>query len=563
MSMNNKKVFLLGLDGATFDLILPWVSEGKLPAFSKFISEGTYGELESVPNQRSAAAWTSFMTGKNPGKHGIFEFYEYLPSTYNLRFINSNARDGDSLWKILSNNGKKVGVINVPMTFPAEEVNGFLIAGLDSPSVKSKNFTYPNDLYNTLKMKFGDYILEPGLTGAIVGGKIEDAIDMIKVEFAQKMDISRYLMATYPWDFFTVVLRSLDAVQHCFWKYMDASHPHFNASESQKYEKTILNTYQMIDKFLGELMASLDDDTNFIIMSDHGFGQKHPATNQLNQWLESKGYLAYNKSPQRGTSGFLGALYRGVVGKTPRKTKEWLWETFPSLRDKVQTRLCFANIDWSNTLAYSDSLFPNVRINLKGRELHGTVKSEKEYEGLIEKLITELKDLRDMKTGMNIVKDVLKRDKIYHGKYVNNTPDLLVRWREDITISGIGIESSAEIKPITPFMPGEDYRVISGDHHLNGIFLARGKEIKSGIKMDGASIMDVAPTVLYQMGVSIPDDMDGKVLSSIFCESFPDSNSVAYKRDNLKGNETRDFAEYTEDEEKELEDRLRGLGYIE
>lgn len=561
--MDNKKVFLLGLDGATFNLILPWVSDGELPAFSKFISEGVYSEMESVPNQRSAAAWTSFMTGKNPGKHGIFEFYEYLPSTYNLRFINAKARDGDSLWRILSDSGRKVGVINVPMTYPAEEVSGFLVAGLDSPSVKSKNFTYPQDLYNALQMRFGDYILEPGLTGAIVGGRIEDAIDLIKVELTQKMDISRYLMTTYPWDFFTVVLRSLDAVQHCFWKYMDASHPHYNVSESRKYEKTILNTYKMIDSFLGELMEMLDEDTHFMIMSDHGFGQKHPATNQLNQWLESKGYLAYNKSPQSGSSGLLGKLYRGVVGKTPRKTKEWLWETFPTLRDKVQTRLCFANIDWSNTLAYSDSLFPNVRINLIGRELHGTVKSTKEYEDIVEKLITELKDLRDMNTGEKIVKEVFRREEIYHGKYVNNTPDLLLRWREDITISGISIEQSAEIKPTAPFIPGEDYRVISGDHHLNGIFLARGKDIKNGIKMDGASIMDIAPTVLYQMGVSIPDDMDGKVLSSIFCESFLDSNAVAYKHDHLTEDETRDFADYTEEEEKELENRLRGLGYIE
>ncbi|GAX60424.1 hypothetical protein SCALIN_C11_0035 [Candidatus Scalindua japonica] len=561
--MDNRKVFLLGLDGATFNLILPWVSDGELPAFSKFISEGVYSELESVPNQRSAAAWTSFMTGKNPGKHGIFEFYEYLPSTYNLRFINGKARDGDSLWKILSNNGKNVGIINVPMTYPAEDVNGFLIAGLDSPSVKSRNFTYPEDLYNTLQEKFGDYILEPGLTGAIVGGRIEDAIELIKVELTQKMDISRYLMSTYPWDFFTVVLRSLDAVQHCFWKYMDISHPHYNVSESRKYEKTILNTYKMIDRFLAELMEILDEDTNFIIMSDHGFGQKHPATNQLNQWLESKGYLAYNKSPQSGSSGLLGKLYRGVVGRTPRKTKEWLWETFPSLRDKVQTRLCFANMDWSNTLAYSDSLFPNVRINLTGRELHGTVKSKKEYEDLIKKLVTELKELRDINTGEKIVKDVFRREEIYHGKYVNNTPDLLLRWREDITISGISIEQSTETKPTTPFIPGEDYRVISGDHQLNGIFMARGKGIKDGIKLDKANIMDIAPTVLYQMGVSIPDEMDGSVLSSIFCESFLDSNTVAYKHNNLDGAESRDFAEYTEEEEKELENRLRGLGYIE
>lgn len=564
--MSNKKVFVLGLDGATFDLILPWAHEGKLPAFSKFISEGAIGEMDSAPNQRSAAAWTSFMTGKNPGKHGIFEFYEYIPSTYNLRFINAKTRDGDSLWKILSKHGKKVGVINVPMTYPAEEVNGFLIAGLDAPSIKSEGFTYPQDLYNVICKKCGDYILEPGLTGALVGGRIKEATEMIKSELNQKMIISRYLMSNHPWDFFMVVLRSLDAVQHCFWKYMDSTHPHFNSAESRLYGDTIFNTYQMIDGFLGELMASLDDDTILMVMSDHGFGQKHPATNQINQWLESKGFLAYGSSSQGNAVRLLGKLYRQLIGKTPRWAKEWLWKTFPSLRDKVQTRLCFANIDWSKTQAYSDSLFPNIRINIRGRELYGIVNPGKEHEALIERLITELRDMRDLNTGERIVEDVFRREDIYHGNYVDKAPELLIRWKEDIPISGIKLEKQSRhfestISPI----PGEDYRVISGDHHLKGIFLSRGRDLKKGMRITkGINITDIAPTILYCMGVSIPDDMDGKILNPIFEESFSRVNPVAYSNDIVREvNAASAPDEYTTEETKELERRLRGLGYIE
>lgn len=563
MPMGGKRVFVLGLDGATFDLIRPWASEGKLPAFSQLMEEGVWGELESVPNQRSASAWTSFMTGKNPGKHGIFEFYEYLPSSYNLRFINSSGRDGKSLWQILSQNDKKVGVINVPMTYPAEEVNGFLIAGLDSPSVKSKGFIYPPILRDTLRNKFGDYILEPGITGAIVGGRIEEAIEMIKVELGQKMDVSSYLMSNYQWDFFMVVLRSLDAVQHSFWKYMDTTHPDFNISDSKLYGNTILNAYRMIDSFVGKFLTSRDDDTTLIVMSDHGFGQKHPATNQLNQWLESKGLLTFTKTQKSGTTELLGKLYREVIGNTPRRIKEWLWETFPSLRDSVQSRLCFANINWSKTVAYSDSLFPNIRINLKGRELQGIVKQGKEYEELIKNLISELGDLKDMTTGEKIVAKIFKRENIYHGKYVDKAPDLLIRWREDLPLTGIKLDNRYHnIEPSTPYIPGEDYRVISGDHHLNGIFLARGKDIKKGMMIESTNIMDLAPTILYQMGVSIPNDLDGKVLSSIFKESFLKCNPVSYRETDDEFL-TQKSEDYTSEEEKEIENRLKGLGYIE
>lgn len=559
--MGSKRVFVLGLDGATFDLIRPWASEGKLPAFSRLMNEGVWGELDSVPNQRSAAAWTSFMTGKNPGKHGIFEFYEYVASSCSVRFINSKHRDAKSLWKILSEKEKKVGVINVPMTFPAEELNGFLIAGLDSPSVKSKGFTYPPDLYDKLYKEFGDYILEPGLTGAIVGGRVKQAIDMVKEELGQKMDITRHLKKNYAWDFFMVVLRSLDAVQHCFWKYMDTSHPEFNLNESKLYGDTIFNTYKDIDRFLGELLNSLDGDTILMVMSDHGFGKKHPASSQLNQWLESKGYLAYRKSAS-GDRSVLGSVYKKIIGWTPRKVKEWLWDTFPLLRDKVQTRLCFANIDWSRTVAYSDSLFPNIRINLRGREGHGIVREGAEYESLIEKLISEIKELRDLKTGERITEDVFRQKDIYHGVHVHKAPALLLRWREDITISGIRLDGNSRVEPVTPPVPGEDYHVISGDHHQRGVFLVKGRDIRRGQNITGTHIVDLAPTVLYQMGVQVPDGMDGKILSSIFEEVFLKSNPVSFDRDEAKENVRPDYKKYTADEKKEIEDRLKGLGYL-
>jgi len=146
------------LDGATFKVITPWVKEGKLPTLAKIMEKGAWGELESTIHPLSPQAWASFMTGKNPGKHGIFEFVEHKPHSYDLRYVNGASVQGKKLWDILSDAGKRVCVINVPFTYPPNKVNGYLIAGLDAPGPHS-NFCHPPELMAELTQKFGQYQL--------------------------------------------------------------------------------------------------------------------------------------------------------------------------------------------------------------------------------------------------------------------------------------------------------------------------------------------------------------------------------------------------------------------
>lgn len=564
------RVFVMGLDGASLKLIEPWVEQGHLPAFARIMREGAFGPLESVPNQRSAAAWTTFMTGKNPGKHGIYEFYEFVPGTYAIRFIYGGMRRGATLWRLAGEEGRKVGVINVPMTYPAEEVNGFLIAGLDAPGVESKGFCYPPHIYKRLVQAIGGYTIEPGLTGCIVGGDIDRAVQRLHEELDQKIAATRFLMHSEPWDLFVSVFRSTDAAHHCFWKYMDRRHPAYRPEEAERYGDVILSAYRKLDAFLGELMErELGRETLLLIMSDHGCGPKHPASNQLNQWLEAHGYLYYSTTSATdagSTSRLLGALYKALIGKTPRKVKEHLWRWFPALRDRVQTRLCFAGIDWKRTRVFSDTLFPILRINVKGREPLGIVEPGKEYWSLVEELKEKISALKDRHTGMDIVERVFHRDEIYSGPYVDRAPDLLVRWREDIPIAGLAVEGTAgSSAPIgTPLIPGEDFRVISGDHNLNGVLMAWGDMVRAGARIEDATLADLAPTILYAMSLPVPDDMDGKELSDIFTPEFvarhPRSRQEASRIQNdAIGHEQG----YSDEEEQTMRERLRGLGYVE
>jgi predicted AlkP superfamily phosphohydrolase/phosphomutase len=243
------------------------------------------------------------------------------------------------------------------MTYPAERVNGFLIAGLDAPGRKSPGFVQPPELLAELEERFGEYILEPGLTGHIVAGHTDIAVETLWQELDQKVKVSDHLAAEKPWDLFVTVFRSLDAVQHCFWKHMDAEHPFHDREQAKKYGSVILQAYQRVDRYLDALLDRLDGDTSLFVISDHGFGAKHVATTQLNRWLAAEGFLAYRK---RGVLvKLLGSVYRTLVGRTFRKTKETLTRFFPFLRGMVQYQLCFAEIDWSKTTAYSDTLYPH------------------------------------------------------------------------------------------------------------------------------------------------------------------------------------------------------------
>ncbi|GAB4339430.1 MAG: alkaline phosphatase family protein [Candidatus Abyssubacteria bacterium] len=559
------RVIVIGLDGATFDLISPWVEQGKLPTFQRLLNDGASGPLESVPNQRSAAAWTSLATGLNPGKHGIYEFYEQAHGSYDIRFINSSAREGASLWKILSDHGRKVGVMNVPLTYPAERVNGFLIAGIDAPSIHIEGFAHPPELLEEINQKFGRYIIEPGVNGYIVQGDIDRAVESLRDEIRQKTEITRYLLENKPWDFFIVVFRSLDASQHGFWRFMDPAGQALDPEGARKYGNVILETYQQLDRAISDICEHMDDDTRVLIISDHGFGRKHKASNQLNYWLEEHGFLRFKGGTEHRLSprSLMTSLYRFVSRNTSRALKERLKQFLPSLRNRVHSHLIYSQIDWAHTVAYNDDLFPIIRINLRGREPGGIVEPGRQYDDLVRELKQKLMECRDAELGVPIVDAVFHRDEIYTGPHTYRAPDLLVRWREDIAVTGIALQKEAA-RNARPPVPTEDARYISGDHRLNGILMAAGRGVKRNAAVSGARLIDIAPTVLCMMGLPIPEEMDGKVITDLFENSFLSEHPIQREASRTPAEPAEDFEppDYSKEDEDEIRKRLEDLGYL-
>ena len=573
--MAQGKVLVIGLDGATFDLIKPWVRDGKLPALKRLLEDGAHGILLSSHQSNSPQAWTSFMTGKNAGKHGIFDFVEPVPNSYDVKFINASYRNEKTLWRILSDAGKKVAVINVPITFPAEEVNGCLVSGWDSPGL-SQDSVYPSDLLSELnKAAGGHYILEPGVTGYIHKGRRDLALNKMYESIESRFKASKHLLINKEWDFFAVVFTSIDRVQHYFWKYINPNHPNYDPKDREGFGNAICSIYQKLDKAVHDLIKDLSDDVTVFIMSDHGGGPSSNKTFYINHWLAEQGFLKFttnnsikSRIKKAGLKGLrtINLLLKGFLS---RRMKEKLARVLPGLRNRVDSTLCLSGIDWDNTRAFSRENAPTICINLKGREPKGTVEPGSEYEKVRDDIIGKLLALRCPQTNDPIVERVLKREEVYTGKFVYKAPDLLIQWKNDSYIQ----------RPSYTNKKGKWYQILthkelewaetvsrpSGIHRREGIFLAKGKHVKPSLQIPDAHIVDVFPTVLYTMGIPVPKDADGRILTEIFKEDFIQSNPIKVNRDAVPGvpaGQTQDERAYSDSETALIEERLKGLGYI-
>ncbi len=428
---------MIGIDGATFDLIRPLAAAGKLPALSRVMEEGTSGPLLTVPQLNSAAAWSSFITGTNPGKHGIFDFHQTIAGSYRIRFLNGGDRDGESLWGWLSREGRRTGVINVPMTFPAESVNGFLIAGLDAPGIKSSGFASPPSIVQELAREVGPYILLPGLVGYMLAGKEQKGLEQLERCLVGRREAAEHLIRTREWDFFMVVFNAIDSVQHCFWKYMDPDFPGPTERERAQFGGAIEHFYCLMDEAVAKLRAALPDDTALVIMSDHGAGPRHLAARELNPWLESLGLLRFE--PPRGEwRKAIGALVRGAYARLERiparGMKEFLVRVAPGLRDRVRSRLLTSDIDWTHTKACADPVGSTIRLNQVGREPDGTLQPGAESEEVLDFISRSLLECTDAATGERAVEAVLRREEAYWGPHVGEAPELTIQWNRRVPV---------------------------------------------------------------------------------------------------------------------------------
>ena len=570
-NQNQPRVLIVGIDAATMDLIRPWAQAGQLPTFQRLFHDGASGLLRSVPNRNSAAAWTSMLTGRNPGKHGLFYFWEFRPGTLEIDYVNGSRRVGPAVWNLLSQAGKHVGVMNVPMTFPAEEVNGFMISGMDAPGVHDPRFIYPPDLHEEIQREAGDYVIESGIARYVKSEMFEKGAQALYHTTQVHLDTARYLMTNKPWDFFMTVFRVTDPAQHRFWKYMQPDGFRVSPADIERFGQVIPNVYKQIDAAMGQLIEVAGPDTITFVVSDHGAMADTGRAMTLPRWLEAIGVMRRKQTAansrirrlsQLGWTGFTRA-YPLLDRFISRRLKKRLSPMFRKLRSRNKSYMSFSDVDWAATRAFSDGHRSEIWVNLKGRQPFGIVAPGQEYKEVCECVTEKLYEARDADSGKPLVQRVYHSDDVYHGPFGDRSPDLTVEWTKNVVAYrfNLGDGKTLALHPTRGDNPGE--QLICGEHDCMGILFMTGGPVRRGLDLKEANIMDIAPTVLYLLGEPIPEDVDGGILFDVldpdYVASHPSRTSCAA----TDGSALSPTAGYSQEDEAIIEERLRGLGYIE
>ena len=559
------RMVVLGLDGATFDLILPWVQSGKLPNFARLLSRGISGRLHSTVPPMSPPAWNSFMTGTNPGKHAIFDFTGRKPQSYETRFVNAAWRRAPTLWRYLSEAHKRVAVLSVPFTYPPEQVNGVMISGFDAPGVAGlvdRSATYPPELCDEMRAQVGEYPMAPNLFAYTDPG---DMLDATVRSMEQKAAAALYLYQRERWDCFVFVLGETDGTSHRFWRFCDPMSPlRDEAPPEAKVANALLTVYQKADQVLGRFLELVPADTTIMVMSDHGNGGNSDKAVYLNRWLESQGLLTFRPLEEL-VKGGLEFAKRLALKVLPPTIKRMFYRR-TNLPDMVESWARFSAIDWKRTQAFSEETpyFPSIWVNLKGREPLGIVEPH-EYEKVRDHIAAQLALWRNPVSGQRMVKCVHRREEIYAGSHVDKAPDLMIEWELDHGYSYLFRPSTGKRRSPVRVLDGpEKKRVKSGDHRAEGIFLMTGADLAVSREIKEVHITDLAPTILYHLGVPIPPDMDGAVLTQIFTDEYLTAHPLHYGRAlGADGDRTASPRDYSAAEEEAIRQRLQGLGYIE
>lgn len=517
------KVIIFGIDAGSLKLIKQWQHE--LPNFKQIIENGAFGELESTVPALTCPAWPCIFTGKNPGKLGMYDFLNLRFYTEDaFRVFNSTDYHSASLWKILNDYGKEVGLLNIPVTFPTHKIDSFMVSGVGTPQSERTNYTYPPTLKKTLDEIVGGYVITPSVMLTLCG-KEREYLKLFEETLGKRVKAARYLMNNFTWDLFVCVFFILDTVQHYFWHHLDKNHPKHNKSSG--YKDVIKDFYKRVDEAIGTLISEIPKDANILIVSDHGPGPAYGEFS-INQWLEDSGFLKFRKvvhkervdtALRRVRDFMLPRLAPRLVRFIARLTPPWLARklyTLDEWKDRMMETI--SDIDWPRTRAYGLGMTGGIFINLKGREPNGIVKPGKEYETLRDEIIKQLSQVVDPQSGKPAGFIAFRREEIYHGEYAELAPDITVTSDKYSLVNTRGASQWGD-------------SAITGAHSQYGLFMAYGPAIrKSGIELNNLKVYDIAPTVLHMFGLPIPADTDGRVLAEIFADdSEPANRLVVYE----------------------------------
>jgi predicted AlkP superfamily phosphohydrolase/phosphomutase len=551
------KVLLIGLDGMTFDIARPLMDAGEMATLAALERRGVSATMMSTVPPISAPAWVTFLTGNNPGRHGLFNFQNLDLSRYTHfsdTLVNSSYIRGKTLLDHASAAGKRILSYRLPITYPPWPINGVLVSGQPVPD-RLRAYASPPEVAATLPPL--SVLSHDELVRAKKAGDIA-AIDRCNAYELEVMDqITRRAIADGT-DLIVTLTGIPDGLHHSFWHLHDPRSPLHDPRASEHDRSIIRRWYVEIDRMVGRWLQSLGEEWAVIVLSDHGGGPAATRNLNLNYVLAERGFLR-PVSASRVRMANRVARQADTVRRWLGGKKNWLKNHLPAaVQSQIRQRLNgTGRVDWAHTQAYAVPIFfpvTGVNLNVRGRQPQGIVAPGAEYERLRDEIIAALAELRDPETGAVLCGTIRKKEEVHSGPHLDNIPDILLMTPE-------GIDGGHDVDQLFSPVSEGTLRNLSGTHKMEGIFLAAGAPFRSGARLETVGLGDVLPTALHLAGVAIPDDIDGRVLSAALAPEWVAAHPVATTAAHADAD--GDGNALSAGEEREMRKFLQDLGYIE
>lgn len=538
--MSSRPVVIVSLDGGAFPILDRLIAAGDMPVLGGMVRDGAHGVLRSSIPPITPVAWSSFLTGKRPGKHGVYDFRIYDPAGYRDAFVTSRALRDATLGELLTTAGKRVAIVNLPMMYPPPEHTGTVVSGFDTPSVATA-FTQPPGLRDRILETMPDYgfvaTVDGPLTASLDDATFARFADLAEHSIEQRATVARMLLADGPWDVFVLHHQDTDALQHKLWQALVTPDV-----APERWER-LRRVYRRLDAHLGELFAASPPDALRLIVSDHGFGPHHGRVFP-NVLLRTWGYI---NQPGRWRAKLERSVRKRLTSlgmAEAEAPKDGRWE----VRVREHGFASALPVRWDATRAYvaTAEIYGMLYLNLRGREPEGVV-DPGDADRLLDEIAAAFRAVRDPHDGSAVFADVLRGSEVDPVDVHGRRPDLVLVPRPDLTVS----------RDLNDKLWLERYDAELGTHRPEGILIASGTGIRTTRLEQPADLVDLLPTVLAAAGVPVPDDVDGRLLGELFATPPAIERVAAGPRAG-----TGDTGGLSAEEEDDVAERLRALGYL-
>ncbi|GIU98937.1 MAG: hypothetical protein KatS3mg014_0553 [Actinomycetota bacterium] len=527
------RVLLIGWDGADWRILEPLLERGDLPNLQALIDRGQRAVLRSTVPTHSWAAWPSFLTGVNPADHGVYDILETVPGTHKQYPVTYRSIRERTFVEDLSAAGKTAVYADVPLMFPPPEIRGRVIAGGVLP--KGRTYTHPADLPETLERAGVPWVIN-GMSWTTFRNRPEPYLDEALEITGKRIRATEWLLDNTDWDLAASVWVSVDRTQHALSNYVAPDHPDYAENAKTRLAARVRDIYKQLDDAIGSFVSRTREDDLILFISDHGF-QSVTRTINMDRLLHELGYLEFSAS-----NVVFGPMQWGAVRKVARKVYDLL-----GLHGKVSLPQA---VNWAKTKAFTTirSTGEGVSINLAGREPDGIV-DPADFEKVREEVMDRLASFVDPKTGRRPIKAVHKREEVFVGKHADTAPDILLEPAEGYSLT----HAKSAI---------EDADWISGDHRPEGVIVAVGPRVRPFEQPP--LLVDLAPTILAALDAPASVKHTGRVLHELVGSEAEvrRAEAPAVVIPGLTG-AVEEESVVSDTEADEMEEHLRGLGYLE